>query len=134
MTTLKEELTVGRPCLVVVYPNATYANAVCRYYRRRGWETHVAASAYEARQLAHALTPEVIVLGTDLPDESGWLICDKLLLERPEQKVVLVTNHSSPINRHFAEFVGAVALVHEEAGIQALAEEIDGAMLLSPAG
>jgi len=123
---------VGRPCLVVAYPHASYADAVCRYYRRRGWETYTADSGVEARQLAHQANADVVVLGTDLPDESGWLICDKLLLERPGQKVVLVTAQSSPANRNFADFVGAVALVYEEAGIQALIEEIAGATLLSP--
>jgi hypothetical protein len=78
------------------------------------------------------LRPEVVVLGTDLIDESGWLICDKLLLERPDQKVVLVTSGTSPTNRHFAEFVGAVALVYEEAGVEALVAEIDEAPLVSP--
>jgi DNA-binding response OmpR family regulator len=134
MTPLKEELTANRPSLVVAYPKTGYTSALCRHYRLRGWEIHLAASGDEARQLAVQLSPEVVVLATDLPDESGWLICQKLLSERPDQKVVLVTNRTGPANQTFADFVGAVALVHEEAGIQALIEEIDGATLLSPTG
>lgn len=124
MTARKEEPGFSRPHLVLAHPNAAYAASVCRYYGRLGWETHLASSAHDARRLAEQLSPDVVVLGTDLPDESGWLTCGKLLQEYPGQKVVLVAGRSTPENRHFAAFVGAIALVQEEAGVQALAEEI----------
>jgi DNA-binding response OmpR family regulator len=126
MTALNESPFLHRPRLVMAHTNPGFAGSVCRYYRRRGWETHVAGSAHEVRLLARRLSPEVIVLGTDLPDESGWLTCGKLIHENPEQKVVLVADRSTPRNRHFAAFVGAAALVHEEAGVQGLAEHVGG--------
>src|SRR5262249_51827815 len=131
MTALQAKPFVNRPHLVLAHPNAGYAGSICRYYRRMGWETHLARSAQEARVLARELAPAVVVLSTDLPDESGWLTCDKLLHERPGQKVVLVTARSTPANRHFAQFVGAAALVQEEAGMQALAQEIGGVPALA---
>jgi DNA-binding NarL/FixJ family response regulator len=113
-----------RPRLVLAHRRADYASSVCRFYGRLGWETHRAASAREARTLARCLAPAVVVLGTDLPDESGWLTCEKLLHERPGQKVVLVADRLTPATRQFAAFVGAAALIREEAGVEALADEV----------
>jgi DNA-binding NarL/FixJ family response regulator len=124
MTALNESPCLSRPRLVLAHSDPGYAGSVCRFYRRLGWETHLASSAHEVRSLARRLSPEVVVLSTELPDESGWLTCDKLLHENPELKVVLVANRSTPRNRHFASFVGAAALVHEEAGVQTLADEV----------
>lgn len=131
MNALKEKQLIPRPQLVLAHANAGYAKSVGRYYQRLGWETHLATSALEARRMVRELTPEVVVLGTDLPDESGWLTCDKLLDENPEQKIVLVTDQSTPANRRFANFVGATALVNEEGGVQALADEVGGPEKLS---
>jgi DNA-binding NarL/FixJ family response regulator len=110
--------------MVLAHGRSEYADAICRHYGRLGWETHRANSAQHARTLARQLAPAVVVLGIELPDESGWLTCDKLLLERPKQKVVLVADRSTPTSRRFAQFVGASALIHEEAGVEALAEEV----------
>jgi DNA-binding NarL/FixJ family response regulator len=76
--------------------------------------------------LTAELAPSLIILGTELADESGWLTCDKLLKRHSSQKVILVADYWTPENRRFASFVGAAAVVHREAGFQALAEEIDG--------
>lgn len=113
-----------RPRIVFAHQRSAYADAISRHYGRLGWDTHEARSAWEARDLALKLSPAAVVLGVDLPDESGWLTCEKILLDRPKQRVVLVTNGSTPTNRCFAAFVGAAALVHEDAGIEALAEQI----------
>ncbi len=118
--------SMNRPQLVLAHASADYAQAICRHYNGLGWETHQVSSAREARTLAGELAPTAVVLGTELPDESGWLTCDKIRLDRPAQKVILVTDRSSPGNRRFAEFVGASALVHEDAGIEALAEQVGG--------
>lgn len=128
---VKENNSVERPRLVLAHADPVYAKSVGRYYRSLGWETHVADTGTEARRLARDHGPAIVVLGTNLPDESGWLTCDKMLDENPDQKVVLVSRGSTPNDRRFARFVGASALVHEQAGVQALAEHIGGPMTLA---
>ena len=124
MTALTDRKLITRPQLVVAHANAGYAKSVSRYYHRLGWDSHLASSAPEVRQLVRELSPAVVVLGTDWPGESGWLTCGKLLDEHPDLKVVLVTEHSTPANHRFACFLGAAALVNEESGVHTLAEEV----------
>jgi CheY-like chemotaxis protein len=125
MTILQDNVAVSRPVLLIGHPTAEYADLVCRYFDGRGWETHQATSGREVRAKARELSPDVIVLGTNLPDESGWLICEKLQQERSGRRVVLVAERWTTDYQHFADFVRASAVVHEEAGVQALAEAIE---------
>jgi DNA-binding response OmpR family regulator len=118
-----------QPRLVLAYADSAHAALSCRYFRRQGWEVHLANSGCEARRLARALAPRVVVLDTDLRDESGWLTCAKLVAESPDQKVVLVTPTLESDSVAFADFVGAAALVLRSAGAVALVDEVLGSAL-----
>src|SRR3954447_4782484 len=72
-----------RPRLVLAYADSAHAALSCRHLRRQGWEVHLASSGFEARRLVRLLAPQVVVLDTDLREESGWLTCAKLKLENP---------------------------------------------------
>jgi CheY-like chemotaxis protein len=113
-----------RPCLVLAYADSAHAVQSCRQLRRLGWEVHLTSSGVEARQLAEALAPAVVVLDTDLRDESGWLTCAKLLQERPGQRVVLVADAVTAEAGRFADHVGAARLVTRQAGAAALVEHV----------
>ena len=115
--------------LIVAHADAAYTSAVGRHFRRRGWEVHSAPTGPDARRLARKLVPAAIVLGTELTDESGWLTAAKLHHERPDCKVVLVTDETSPDSYLFTAFVGAAALVRREDGPCALEDELLGAAL-----
>jgi len=124
------ERTPGRrPLLILAYADSTYASLAGRYFRRLGWEVHLTSSGTEARRLARTLAPTVVVLDTDLADESGWLTCDKLRRERPNQKVVLVSPNPNEEGRRLAEFVGAATLVCRGVGVSSLIEEVLGKAL-----
>jgi ActR/RegA family two-component response regulator len=118
-----------RPRLVLAYADSLYAALSCRHFRRLGWEVHLASSGPEARRLAHSYYPTVVVLDTELRDESGWLTCDKLTREIPGQKVVLVGPDPGEANQSLAEFVGAAALVGRSAGVDTLVDEVLGSAL-----
>jgi CheY-like chemotaxis protein len=115
-----------RPRMVLAHARTEYSDTIRRFYDHLGWDLYVTRSGLEARELANRVAPAVVILGTDLPDESGWLTCDKLRQERPGQRIVLVSNAFKPGQRHFASFVGAEDIVQEEAGIHAFAGH-DGA-------
>jgi CheY-like chemotaxis protein len=132
MTANLEQSRLCRPRLVLAHPDAAQARTMSRYFHRLGWETHLATSAAQVRLLVRQLDPGAVILSTELHDESGWLTCDKLLLENPQQRVILIAGQSDSTNRHFASFVGAAAIVHEDAGLQALAEELASASVLAP--
>jgi DNA-binding response OmpR family regulator len=115
--------------MVLAYADSQYAALCCRQLRRLGWEVHLANRGSDARRLAQALRPSVVVIDIELHDESGWLTCDKLRREVPGQKVVLVSRQSTPEDRRLAGFVGAAALVSRASGTTALVDEVLGRAL-----
>ena len=113
-----------RPCLIVAHADPVYAAMTCRTFERLGWDVHQVESGPAVRRLARRVEPALIVLDTLLPNESGWLTCDKLRLEFPEVRVLLVAVDPSYHEANFAVFVGAAALVNRRDGMQALLNEI----------
>src|SRR3989442_1152918 len=81
----------------------------------------------EVRRLACTLRPSLVVLDTQLDEESGWLTCDKLISEKPQLRVVLVEADPQPESAAFATFVGATALIDQEDPMDLLVEELVGA-------
>jgi DNA-binding response OmpR family regulator len=118
-----------RPCLILAHADPAYATAAARVFRREGWDVYNARTGPESRRLARMLRPSLIVLGTDLPEESGWLICDKLTRESPHSRVILVAAEPDQPSEQFAHFVGAAALVDRNAGPAALLHEAEQTVL-----
>lgn len=124
MTADSQEAAMHRPCMLVAHGDLTYAEALGRAFRHRGWDVYQARSGPEARRLARMLEPEILVLATDLSEESGWLTCEKVLAEMPRLKVYLVGPDEGR-NRDFAAFVGA-SLLDNRHGITALVQAVCG--------
>ena len=114
----------GRPRLVVAYADSIHAARSSRHFRRQGWEVHQVDSAAEARRLIADLAPQLVVLDTELADESGWLLCAKLRLEHPQQRIILLCPELTPEQQRRSEFVGAAELMTREESVNALREEI----------
>jgi DNA-binding response OmpR family regulator len=123
MLALKESLSPARPCLVLGHADPLYSALVRQIFLRLRWEVCVASSGVRARELAADLAPSLVILGTDLPDESGWLTCAKLTQEQPDLHVVLVADRVGRTSHAFAYFVGAAALVPRNDGLRALVNE-----------
>ena len=101
------------PRLLLTHSDLAFLIPAVRILGRRGWSVYVAESADEVRRLVRQLTPEVVLLATRLPDESGWLTCDKLVRENPDTRVFLMDAAPSEADHQFAEFVGAAGLIEE---------------------
>jgi DNA-binding response OmpR family regulator len=115
-----------RPRLIVAHTNAGYAGSLGRWLHQDGCNVHLVGSGPEARRLARVLAPAVVVLDTDLPEESGWLTCQKLLAEQPDTRVFLLSANPTAEGRRFAAFVGATSLLGEGAGPRALVHVLAG--------
>lgn len=114
----------GSPCLILAHPHAAPQATLARGFRRLGWDVYLARSGPEARRLAHLLAADMVILHVDLPEESGWLTCDKLVREQPLTSVVLISDDLSPRNQELAGFVGARALVDRAEGMVPLVEDL----------
>jgi DNA-binding response OmpR family regulator len=115
--------------MLVVYDDPSQAAQPARAFRRLGWDVYQARSGAEARRLARMLEPELLVMATDLKEESGWLTCEKVTREQPNVKVFLVGDAAEPRNHAFAAFVGAVRLLDRCDSVQSLVEEVCGRIL-----
>src|SRR5437016_1909719 len=100
-----------RPRMIVAYADSAHAALSARHFRRLGWEVHLAGSGPAARRIADALAPEVVILDTQFPDESGWLTCAKMMLASGARTVVLVSEAVTPEEARLAQIVGAAAIV-----------------------
>lgn len=123
----------SRPRLILALADSAQAVRRERAFRRHGWEVHRASSGSEARRLAARLLPQLVILDTDLHEESGWLTCAKLHLEQPKQKILLVGPDVSPRNTRLSEFVGAMGLVSASDDLGALVRESNAACGLASA-
>jgi DNA-binding response OmpR family regulator len=116
MSAILENLPI-HPCLVLAHPDPVYSFVTSRAFRQLGWDVYQAATGPEARELARVFRAQVVVLDADLPEESGWLTCAKLLEERPGVKVLLVSANPKPRDHEFRAFVGAAGLFPRSAGV-----------------
>jgi len=118
-----------RPRLVLGYVDSVHASQCARYFRRQGWEVHLIPSGVDARRLALDSPPRVVILDTELPDESGWLTAAKILLDRPEQIVFIVGPEQTEANDRFASFIGAAGFLTRDESPVALVEEVFGNLM-----
>jgi DNA-binding response OmpR family regulator len=123
MLALKESSSCARPRLVLAHADPLYAALVRQIFLRLRWDVHVTSSGVRARELAAKLCPSLVILDTDLPDESGWLTCAKLTQEQPDLHVVMVADRVGGTSHAFAYYVGAAALVSRNDGLRALVNE-----------
>jgi CheY-like chemotaxis protein len=123
MLTVNKERVGRRPCLVLAHAHDDYALRASGSFHRLGWDVHRTDNGAEARGLARELAPNLVILDTQLADESGWLTCDKLTREMPRLKVLLVGDQPVSQDESFASFVGATALVDRLDGFLAIVTE-----------
>lgn len=118
-----------RPRLVFAHGDSAYAALCGRHFRRQGWEVYQANTAADARRLVRTISPRAVVLDTNLPDESGWLTCAKILLERPGLRAVLVSPQKTEKEQRLGAFLGATGLVGRDEGVGALLDQVLGTVL-----
>ena len=97
-----------------------------RRLRGLGWIAYPTQSGEQARRLCRQHSPQVVVLDTGLEDQSGWLVCEKVLRDDPTLKVILLASQSERDGEAFAEFVGPSKLIRQTQGPQAVIDEIVG--------
>jgi DNA-binding response OmpR family regulator len=122
-----EESRYFRPCLIVAHADSAYAARASRAFRQLGWDVYVARTGPEARRLARMLYPDLAILDAELPEESGWLTCDKLMSEQPLLRVLMVGAKEGADHEDFANFVGAAGYVPHCWGVAGLVEQASSA-------
>jgi ActR/RegA family two-component response regulator len=119
--------------VLLAVPSGDFAASAARAFRRRGWKVYAASSGQEARRLASEIHPAAAVLAIELPDESGWLTCEKLQRAAAAPRVILLTRHETPFHADFSAFVGAAGFVNEADGTSALVDAAQDAVAMTAA-
>lgn len=89
-----------------------------------GWETVPAINSQEARQLAYQTRAAYVLLSANPPsDESGPLVCYKLMQAVPKVKVVVV-GPDQPAWEQRSRFAGANGYLPETMNLDELAQEL----------
>jgi DNA-binding response OmpR family regulator len=119
--------TVNRSVVLVLPESIVTAEAADRL-RKSGWRVHRVADCNALRDLTCHMTPNVVVLPADGPDESGWLTCAKLMRAIPRLRVLVVGEPTGEATR-LARFLGAEAPVPADIGAAELADRVQGVAL-----
>ena len=126
MLALKESPTT-RPRLVLAHADPLYAALVRQIFLRLRWNVHITASGVQAREMVGELSPAMVILDAELPDESGWLTCAKLLRAEPRLRVIVVGGPTSD-GPQLARFLGVEAPMPSDVSAEKLVERIENAI------
>src|SRR5438128_9587346 len=81
-----------RPRLLLVYADSVHAVHCSRFFRRHGWDVHMAASGNEALDLIESLAPAAVVLDAELPSASAWDTSARIRQDYPGLTVVVLAD------------------------------------------
>jgi len=86
----------GGQRLLIVDDEEALAKVMARTLRSRGFESDLALSAAQARQLFEANDYALALLDVRLPDESGYGLLQELRTTRPDTAVVMISGVDDP--------------------------------------
>jgi DNA-binding response OmpR family regulator len=110
--------------LILAHSERPVAARIARAFWELGWVVLRAESGARAAELVGLRAPSVVLLDTDLPQESGWLTCNKLTCRFPDLRVLLLAHGPDAADGRFAEFVGAGGVIDEDRGLEHLVDEV----------
>jgi DNA-binding response OmpR family regulator len=121
---LLQEPRRSQPGFVLAHADAGYRARAASYLWRLGLDFASVGSAQDLHEIAQAVTLPLVVLDTDLPDESGYLTCAKIKRSRPDCRVLLLGHPAASENYRLAQFVGAEVLLDRHAMLPLLGDRI----------
>lgn len=122
------ESHAAETCVLIAHPDVSYRAALAWYLRELDWKVTATESAESLREWARVLHPDIVLVASRLPDETGFLTCAKLRGEFPHCRVLLLVEKIGPEDARFAEFAGAEGIVRRSDGVKGLAERLMGAV------
>jgi len=82
--------------LLIVDDEEALAKVMVRTLRSRGFESDIALTAAQARQLLETSAYALVLLDVRLPDESGYGLLQELRTTRPDTAVVMISGVDDP--------------------------------------
>jgi two-component system OmpR family response regulator len=84
-------MTNATETLLIVDDDAHLRESLAEVLELEGFTCHQAGTAKEAVDMAHAKNPRVVIMDIQLPDSSGFQICQTLRRESKEVILIMMT-------------------------------------------
>jgi len=89
--------------ILLIENDAAYAAELARALQARGYQTTVTGEGKEGLALATSWRPQAIVLCVELPDMSGYLVCQRLRKDEALRTIPLVLTSADATEKSFAD-------------------------------
>jgi DNA-binding NtrC family response regulator len=103
-----------------------------RFFERKGWAVHLAATASAASALYERERPDLVLLDLRMPDISGLRLLEMLRMHDPDATVIMLTGHADVATAVEAMRLGAenfltkpIELPHVEAAVERAFEKVE---------
>lgn len=93
--------------VIVAHPQEQTRKSIAEQLRNSGWNVISVDTCSQLHKRMQAWPGAQVFLYTEMPDESGFLACSKMLKSQPTIQVHLVDDHADEVNQSLAAFVGA---------------------------
>ena len=125
---------MDRNTILLVDDNSTHQYSLCRHLERSGFNVLQAHTGSEALELTSTHLPDVVLLDINLPDMTGFQICEKLKADPSTEPIPVIfhsATHDTQAARVQATDLGAVSFLNYPISIEHLVSVVQGALLKS---
>lgn len=128
---------MSRSVVLLVDDNTTHQYSLRKHLEESGYEVLQAHSGNEAGQMAVAHRPDLILLDINLPDVSGFTICQQLKADPRTNSIPVVfhsATHDTASARSQARDLGAVSFLSYPIDVDHLINVLKAAIMRSQRG
>jgi len=122
----------NRSVILLVDDNETHQYSLGRHLEQSGFTVLQAKTGHEALQIARSHPPDAVLLDINLPDTTGFEICEKLKNDPLTQSVPVIfhsATHDTQSARVQAMDLGAVSFLSYPIEVEHLIRVLQGALL-----
>lgn len=123
---------MDRKTVLLVDDNSTHQYSLRRHLERSGFNVLQAHTGSEALELTSTHLPDVVLLDINLPDMTGFQICEKLKADPSTEPIPIIfhsATHDTQGARVQATDLGAVSFLNYPISIEHLVSVVQGALL-----
>ncbi len=113
--------------ILLVDDEQTVRETLCEFFEHLGHRVRVASSAAEARAIAAADAPDLMLADLRLPDGSGLALSAVMRAEDPDLGVIVLTGHADVATAVRAMREGVLDFLEKPIDLEALAAAVDRA-------
>lgn len=128
---------MNRKAVLLVDDNSTHQYALAKHLQQSGFEVLQAHTGAEALGLATSKLPDVILLDINLPDMTGFQICEQLKANPETEQIPVIfhsATHDTQSARTHAADLGAVSFLNYPISVEHLVSVLHGALLKQRTG